>query len=368
MIVYLTGFSERGMRLAKRVAQLPLAVSYGCFFSRYGGRLADDVCMPVYRGKEPLHAWLEAAFADGFPVIIVGALGIAVRAIAPFLKHKTADSPVLVLDEAGQFVIPVVSGHLGGANELAAQIADGIGAVPVITTATDVNGQFAIDVFARRLGLRVCDPTGIKRVSGKVLRGLPVTVAVDGSVVEPAIVKEHLRDAGCLLSWAQFRQTRTADVVIAREIPAWADAEAVLLHLAPRPLVLGMGCRKGKDAGAIEQALKEAQARGQLSLEEIGMLSSITQKEWEPGLRRLAQKLRVPFVVFTPEELKRVPGEFAPSAFVEKTVGVDNVCERAAAAAADGGTLLIKKQAVSGMTYAIAQKTSQTGGMQQYET
>ena len=110
------------------------------------------------RGNRSLPDFLEEAFAQQFPVIFIGALGIAVRAIAPLIRHKTVDSPVLVLDEAGQFVIPVLSGHLGGANELAQQIAESLHSAAVVTTATDVNGLFAVDVFARKNGLRVCNP------------------------------------------------------------------------------------------------------------------------------------------------------------------------------------------------------------------
>ena len=142
------------------------------------------------RGNRSLPDFLEEAFAQQFPVLFIGALGIAVRAIAPLIRHKTVDSPVLVLDEAGQFVIPVLSGHLGGANELAQQIAESLHSAAVVTTATDVNGLFAVDVFARKNGLRVCNPEAIRHVSGKLLQGEIIVMAVDPACMSPEEMAE----------------------------------------------------------------------------------------------------------------------------------------------------------------------------------
>ena len=168
MILYMTWFSERGRELAARITELSLSVSYGFWQSRYGGHPAVSKIQIRERGNRSLPDFLEEAFAQQFPVIFIGALGITVRAIAPLIRHKTVDSPVLVLDEAGQFVIPVLSGHLGGANELAQQIAESLHSAAVVTTATDVNGLFAVDVFARKNGLRMCNPEAIRHVSGKL--------------------------------------------------------------------------------------------------------------------------------------------------------------------------------------------------------
>ena len=158
MILYMTWFSERGRELAARIAELSLSVSYGFWQSRYGGHPAVSKIQIRERGNRSLPDFLEEAFAQQFPVIFIGALGIAVRAIAPLIRHKTVDSPVLVLDEAGQFVIPVLSGHLGGANELAQQIAESLHSAAVVTTATDVNGLFAVDVFARKMACGCVTP------------------------------------------------------------------------------------------------------------------------------------------------------------------------------------------------------------------
>lgn len=135
-----------------------------------------QVCHKPEQGTVP---WTGQQFAEGAAVVFIGACGIAVRSIAPFVKDKLSDSPVLVVDETGRYVIPLLSGHAGGANELAVQLADRIGAEAVITTATDLHGVFAVDLFARRNRLTIVNREGITKVSAKVLRGEKLSVSVE---------------------------------------------------------------------------------------------------------------------------------------------------------------------------------------------
>ena len=220
MILYMTWFSERGRELAARITELSLSVSYGFWQSRYGGHPAVSKIQIRERGSRSLPDFLEEAFAQQFPVIFIGALGIAVRAIAPLIRHKTVDSPVLVLDEAGQFVIPVLSGHLGGANELAQQIAESLHSAAVVTTATDVNGLFAVDVFARKNGLRVCNPEAIRHVSGKLLQGEIIVMAVDPACMSPEEMAELQPPKEVkLISWNEAQAEHAVDVWITKKEP-----------------------------------------------------------------------------------------------------------------------------------------------------
>ena len=354
MILYMTWFSERGRELVARITELSLSVSYGFWQSRYGGHPAVSKIQIRERGNRSLPDFLEEAFAQQFPVIFIGALGIAVRAIAPLIRHKTVDSPVLVLDEAGQFVIPVLSGHLGGANELAQQIAESLHSAAVVTTATDVNGLFAVDVFARKNGLRVCNPEAIRHVSGKLLQGETIVMAVDPACMSPEEMAELQPPKEVkLISWNEAQAEHAVDVWITKKEP---QEDRKTLVLAPKTAVLGMGCRKNKSYNEIKQMIKTLVDSRKIDLDDIYALASVDVKEKEPGLQELAQHLRVPFVVFSAGELKKVSGDFTASAFVSRTVGVDNVCERAAVAAADGGSLLIHKQAMDGVTIAVAKR------------
>ena len=259
-----------------------------------------------------------------------------------------------MLDEAGQFVIPVLSGHLGGANELAQQIAESLHSAAVVTTATDVNGLFAVDVFARKNGLRVCNPEAIRHVSGKLLQGEIIVMAVDPACMSPEEMAELQPPKEVkLISWNEAQAEHAVDVWITKKEP---QEDRKTLVLAPKTAVLGMGCRKNKSYNEIKQMIKTLVDSRKIDLDDIYALASVDVKEKEPGLQELAQHLRVPFVVFSAGELKKVPGDFTASAFVSRTVGVDNVCERAAVAAADGGSLLIHKQAMDGVTIAVAKR------------
>ena len=128
------------------------------------------------REEESLSQWTGKMFAEKRAMIFVSATGIAVRAIAPWIRDKMTDPPVVTVDEGAQFVIPLLSGHVGGANELARHIADWLEAVPVITTATDVNGKFAVDLFASAYHMTITDRKEAKNISAAVLEGKQVDV------------------------------------------------------------------------------------------------------------------------------------------------------------------------------------------------
>ena len=123
--------------------------------------------------------WAKVQMSAKNGLLFIGACGIAVRAIAPWVVNKLYDSPVLVMDELGTYVIPILSGHVGGANEIAVKIAEMTGSIPVITTATDLNKSFAVDIFAKKNYLYIENKNGIAKVSSKVLRGEKINIAIE---------------------------------------------------------------------------------------------------------------------------------------------------------------------------------------------
>lgn len=286
-----------------------------------------------------LSRFAQQAMCDCDLIVFVGAAGIAVRAVAPYLAGKAFDPAVLVVDEAGKFVVPVLSGHLGGANALAQRIADGLGAVPVITTATDGRDVFAVDNWAKEHGCVVFDPANIKHISGALLRGETVGLRsvfpVEGRL--PAHVSA---DAAAESGVAVGFDTR------AQPFPH-------TLHLIPRIVHLGMGCRKGVSEQAVERAALDALAAAGVPLAAVCSVSSIDLKQDEPGLLLFCEKYGLPFRTFSAEELQAAAGDFSGSAFVRETVGVDTVCERAACLASGGGQKLLGKTAENGVTAAL---------------
>lgn len=376
MIAYVTWFTEQGRQIADKISGMPLHITYGQCCESYGGRIVPGRLAIRAREGRTMHEWLSEAFAKGLPVIIIGAAGIAVRTIAPFVTNKIADSPVIVIDDAGRYVIPVLAGHLGGANELASNIAARLTdtdckAQPVITTSTDVNNAFAIDVFARRNGLRVCNADGIRKVSGRAVSGSTIIIAIDrqsGGCMEECTIEDSAENGGAVIpdmvritDWEKGSSAGHVDVLITND----ADEEKVSLYkqkagliLAPKTDVLGIGCKKNKEYDDIRRRIEEACAVGLIREDNICALASIDIKADEAGLLEAAQVMRVPFVVFTAEELRKVPGDYTPSQFVENTTGVDNVCERAAVAASGGCRLAVRKQAGNGITLAVAKRRS----------
>ena len=270
------------------------------------------------------------AFEKGIALVFIGAAGIAVRSIAEFVRDKLKDPPVIVIDETGSFVIPVLSGHMGGANELALEIASASGAVPVITTATDINGAFSVDLFAKENGLSIADREGIARVSSTALEGRPVTISIK-----------------------DYPPKEPVDVLISDEVmPGFSS-----IRLCPKKYALGMGCRRGKSFEEIRSAAESVLEEHGINLSEVGCIATIDKKKDEEGLIQLSQAWRIPLITFDAGTLAAAQGDFTSSATVLEKVGVDNVCERAAVlAAGSGAELIIKKTAISGITVAAAKR------------
>ena len=317
----------------------PLRAAIFCFSDR-GAALAERIAglfpgARMVRPRGDLAARTAECFRECDALIFVGAAGIAVRAIAPHVAAKTADPAVIVADDCGRHVVSLLSGHIGGANRLTRQIAARIGAEPVVTTATDVNQRFSIDEWAARRGLSIESMDAAKRFSAEILRrDLPLTgdFPVDGPL--PAGVFPGAEgDVGAAISCY-------------RKHPF-----AVTALLSPRIVHLGIGCKRGAGAEAIAAAVDGLN----LAPGAIVRAASIDVKAHEPGLLAFCRARGIEIRFYSAAELSAAEGEFTPSEFVKKTVGVDNVCERAAAVSAGpGAKIFIRKTRGDGVTVAAA--------------
>ena len=298
-----------------------------------------------------LERWTEAAFREKTALVYVGAVGIAVRAIAPFVKHKAEDPAVLAVDETGRYVIPLLSGHLGGANALARELAAVIGGEAVITTATDLHGVFAVDLWAKKQNMAVRQPERIKTVSAKLLAGQ--TVLLDCRWTIRGALPENVR----VLQDGEKREegipdTKSTDIDV---LVDFRDAVCTGLQLVPRILHLGVGCRKGTGEEALETELEHFCRERNILPEAIRSAASIDLKHGEEGLLRFCREHDWPIRFYTAEELSRAEGSFSGSEFVRSVAGVDNVCERAAVLRS-GGKLTETKYAQNGVTFALAEE------------
>ena len=300
--------------------------------------------------QRPLNDWAREMFAAMDALIFIGATGIAVRAIAPLVQDKFYDPAVLVMDELGQFCIPLLSGHVGGANELAETISQLTGSQAVITTATDVNHKFAVDVFARKNGLKIADRELAKEISAELLTGRKVGFFTD------FLWNGTLPKGLCEGQFCDRNIQITINTDSLKDRSETCSREKDILRLVPPVIILGIGCRKGTPAGQIQSAIHQLLKEQNLHPLSIAAIATIDLKKEELGLLAAAEALQTPVICYSSEELAAVPGDFAESAFVKQITGVGNVCERAALKAARerGGYLVCHKTVYDGVTVAAA--------------
>ena len=289
-------------------------------------------------------------------IIFVGATGIAVRAIAPFICGKAVDPAVLVIDEAGRHVISLLSGHLGGANALARTAASLIEAEPIITTATDAESAFAVDTFAKENGFLLTNLRKAKEVSAKVLRGEKLRIYSD--IPMERLVQRPARHEAELVSAQDIDR---ADIVISYRThilkPAEKSSQAIGLRLIAKRVHVGLGARKGVTQAEVAAAVATCLEDAGIDPRAVVALASIDLKKQEEGILAYSYESGVPFVTYTAEELRTVEGAFAGSSFVQSVTGVANVCERAAAFAAGRSghaEVLVHKTIHGNVTTAVA--------------
>lgn len=339
--IRVVALTPRGAALARRLClELPGAQ---CWLPRSQAGNAPEVT-----AFDQLASVFQEAFQQGENLVCIMAAGIVIRSIAPYLKGKDTDPAVVVVDEAGQFAISLLSGHLGGANDLARQVAQILKGTPVITTATDVQGLPALDSLAAARGLRIENLDAVRQVSMALLSGRPVRL------VDPdGFLTDLLEENPGLFLGANDLDTALAaagpGVYVGFRERAWPPGWLVL---RPKNLVAGMGCHQGTPAQEILEFIQDIFRRERLSLASLKALATIEAKKEEPGLREAAARLGVEFLWFTAQELQKMTVPH-PSPQVARHLGVESVSE-AAALKAGGVELILAKTKGANATLAVA--------------
>jgi cobalt-precorrin 5A hydrolase len=304
---------------------------------------------------QPLAALLPELFGRFRGLVCIMATGIVVRLLAPQLRGKALDPAVVVLDEAGQFVISLLSGHLGGGNELARELAELLGGQAVITTATDVNGLPAWDEVARREGLTVEPLANVVTLNSLLLQQAPIAL-----VDRRERVARHYAELPFVLRLPNFATALQASAagrvfVTHRHIPQ-AEASRDLLLLRPRDLVLGIGCNRGTSVEEIEAAVRLELQQAFLAFASLACVATIDDKADEEGITRFARRHQLPLEFHSAAALNAVAAPSPPSPHALAAVGAKGVCEPAALLSAGGGALLVRKKKVGNLTLAVAEK------------
>ncbi|WCK56477.1 cobalamin biosynthesis protein [Aneurinibacillus sp. Ricciae_BoGa-3] len=325
------------------------------YMSKFAQGDEEDHGIQLFEGSVRL--LLPSLFKAYRGIILIISLGAVVRMIAPLLKDKKTDPAVLVIDDKGENVISVLSGHLGGANALTKEIAAVLSARPIITTASDVQKTIAVDLFGAQFGWVWESADKLTPVSASVVNEEQVAVIQESGERNWWTYEAPLPGTITLYSSIQealLAKPAAALVVTHRNLTKdeWPILANGVLY-RPKVLVLGMGCNRGTTADEIEAVIDETLVQLRLSKKSVKAIATIDLKKDEAGLRQTAQKYNWEFVYYTPEQLNQVSLE-QPSATVFKYTGAYGVSEPAAKLCSGADELLLVKKKSGNVTISVA--------------
>lgn len=339
-----------------------------------GGRLAHKLAAAhpgdIYN-KENFKENLQAGFGRYDSLICIMATGIVVRILAPLIVHKTSDPAVVVLDQKGKYAISLLSGHLGGANDLAREMAAISGGEAVITTATDVAGELSFDTFAKKHDMAIENIGQLKHISGTLLSGKKVNVFTDKNAAElyPELAKEQKRGMISILPLSEFFKTYTIEsnipsVVIDERLfvsNSTVPQAAPVLYLRPRTICAGIGCKRNMEQKPIEEALLQTLKEEGIHPLSLKCIATIPLKSDEPGIIGTAANLNVPLQIIPTEEIENLDISqlgIQTSEFVASQTGVLSVSTACSYLASSKGTILRDKAKYKGITIALSKERS----------
>lgn len=350
--IFLLTFTRKGCETVKRIYEGLMAENAGksIFLCSTESFIEEFAGYPAKIASKDL---VENNFCQGNQFIFVCAAGIAVRYIAPFVKSKIQDPGVLVVSEDGGFVIPILSGHLGGGNEMASQVAATTGGRAVITTATDSNEVFAVDVFAKQKGFSISSMSLAKKASARLLEGEELSICglSESDELPRGLINFEIN--------GDDKPSVAPDICISpiqRYIKLPVEQREKVLYLIPRCVYLGIGCKKGTSFEKLKDFVEEITTKLHIYKEAIAGIASIDIKAKEVGLIELARYYGCDFLTYSSAQLQEISGNVSSSDFVKAVTGVDNVCERAALKASGMQELFLEKTSYEGMTIAICVK------------
>lgn len=305
----------------------------------------DQDTLPI-RGS--LRDFMQNIFRDYQEIVMIMSCGIAVRSIAPYLNSKLTDPAVVVLDEKGNFVISLLSGHIGGANDLAEKIARVTGGQAVITTASDNLGLESVDMLAKRYHLYMEDMEQVKKVTSALVNGQKVMLVNDS----PLNIEVNSLDHVALHQL--HREEADALIYVGNKVELGLEHDPFpIAKLRPANLVLGIGCKKNTDSEKLDNAVRKFFEDHNISLYCLKAIATVDVKYGEPAILNLTDKLSLPICIVNREAILPIEDKFAYSDFVKKTIGVGCVCEPSAYIVSKRGRMVAPKTAFNGITLCI---------------
>lgn len=314
-------------------------------FTSSGEAIAERIkCSANYEvhmfSKENYKSNLNNIFSDYEGIVFISSTGIAIRISAPFIKNKSVDPAIVVVDDLGRYSISLLSGHIGGANELAENIAGCLKNQAIITTASDGRGIESVDMFAIRNTLFIESLENAKKITSMMIEGEDIKLQ---SEIEAKIGYENIVEGN-----------ENGTIFVCSKLNINYDKPSCILR--PKNIVVGLGCKRGKSMNEIISALMQVFSDNNLSIKCIKTIATVDVKQDEIGIMEACKNLNCKMVIISREDIMKVQNKFKKSAFVESTIGVSSVCEPCAYIA--GGELIVTRTAINGITIAISKEES----------
>src|SRR3990170_4025769 len=354
--IAVVAITRRGAETALRIKQVLTTLELPCkVFAP--AKYEQKGVIPM---DKKLAEFIKETYGKVDALVGVMATGIVIRAVAPLLESKLVDPAVVVVDVSGRFAVSLLSGHLGGANELTRLIAEGIGATAVITTASDVMGRQSVDELATALHLTIENPESLVAVNSAIVNGEKLVLVILGDARIPLIrvLGFEVKKAETLEQAVEIVNSYDAGAVISREYSPTNKFAKPVTILKPKTVAVGLGARKNVDEYAIGNAVNAALTKLNLPLERVDWLATVSIKKDSLSMMKAAEKLGLKLEFLDVEVLRAFKHEdLSPdSEIVKRNIGIGGVCERAALIiAGKKARLILKKTKMNGVTVAIAE-------------
>ena len=282
----------------------------------------------------------EKLFSEALGIIFISSTGIAVRAIAPFIECKTKDPAIVVVDSIGKYAISLLSGHLGGGNELAEKVSKIINAKSIITTATDMKNLVAPDIIALKNNLIIEDLKKAKDFSAKLIENKEIEFFDDNNKIKIPKGYKKLSKEGENLLW------------VTNKINSNFNYKNTL-RLIRKNIVLGIGCKKNFPKEEMKEKVLKYLEENNIDLRAIKSIGSIDLKKNEEAILSLKNLFNCDFITFSKDEILKVKGDFIESEFVKKITGVGAVAEPSVILL--GGKIVFSKEKLGGITICVGE-------------
>ena len=322
--------------------------------------LEEDV--EIYTVKKRLKFFVEDIFDKYEYILFIMATGIVVRTIAPLVTSKFSDPAILVTDEKGSNIISLLSGHIGGANEMTLHISDLINSNPVITTATDINKKSSLDMIAKKLNGHIVNfRDNVLDVNAMLVNGDAVGLYIDGEYnidTRGFTVLDNSKSLeSSISSDEELKKINLNTIVVISnkenlQIDKYYEDKYRIIKVTPRDIVIGIGCRRDTESHLLQDSLEDFLIKNNIDINSIKEIGSIEVKKDEKAIIDLSENLNVPFRVLSVEEISQVDYLFEKSEWVKKSVGVYSVAEPVAHLLSDGN-VIIEKNKYKGITFSV---------------